>query len=163
MMGRMGKAMAVGVLGVATAAAAQGGAASEYFNGDPLHIGVGNPNGAQASAWADAHLAAAQTRIETLLAVKGERTAENTLREYDEATRELDLAGSGASLLTNASPNKDLRDVGDEVSQKVSAAATALALNPDVYHALQAVGAKTANTATRYYLEHTLLEYRLSG
>ena len=173
MMGRMGKAMAVGVLGVATAAAAQGvaaqgGAASEYFNGDPLHIWVGNPNAAQARAWTDAHLAAAQTRIETLLAVKGERTVENTLREYDEATRELDLAGSGASLLTNASPNKDLRDVGDAMLQKVSAAATALSLNPDVYHALEAVDAagaeKTgADTATRYYLQHTLLEYKLSG
>jgi thimet oligopeptidase len=160
--------MAVGVLGVATAAAAQGIAASEYFNGDPLHIWVGNPSAAQARAWTDAHLAAAQTRIETLLAVKGERTVENTLREYDEATRELDLAGSGASLLTNASPNKDLRDVGDAMQQKVSAAATALSLNPDVYHALVAVDAagagKTgADAATRYYLQHTLLEYKLSG
>jgi thimet oligopeptidase len=158
--------MAVGVLGVATAAAAQGGAASEYFNGDPLHIWVGNPNAAQARAWTDAHLASAQTRIETLLAVKGPRTVENTLREYDEATRELDLAGSGAGLLTNASPNKDLRDVGDAMLQKVSAAATALSLNPDVYHALEAVdaaGAAGADTATRYYLQHTLLEYKLSG
>ena len=163
MMGRMGKAMAVGVLGVATAATAQGGATSQYFNGDPLHIWVGNPNAAQAREWADAHLAAAQTRIETLLAVKGPRTVENTLREYDEAKRELDLAGSGASLLTNASPNKDLRDVGDEMQQKVSAAATALSLNPEVYHALEAVDAAAADTATRYYLEHTLLEYRLSG
>ena len=163
MMGRMGKAMAVGVLGVATVAAAQGGAASPYFNGDPLHIWVGNPNAAQAREWVDAHLAAAQTRIETLLAVKGPRTVENTLREYDEATRELDLAGSGAGLLTNASPNKDLRDVGDEMQQKVSAAATALSLNPDVYHALEAVDATAADKATRYYLQHTLLEYKLSG
>lgn len=166
MMGRMVQAMAVGVLGVATAAqggAAQGRAASPYFNGDPLHIWVGNPNAAQAREWADAHLAAAQTRIETLLAVKGERTVENTLREYDEATRELDLAGSGASLLTNASPSKDLRDVGDAMQQKVSAAATALSLNPDVYHALEAVDAAASDTATRYYLQHTLLEYKLSG
>jgi thimet oligopeptidase len=155
--------MAVGVLGVATAAAAQGGAGSPYFNGDPLHIWVGNPSAAQAREWTGAHLAAAQARIDALLAVKGPRTAENTLREYDEAVRELDLAGSGANLLTNASPNKDLRDVGDEMSQKVSAASTALSLNPDVYHALEAVDATSADTATRYYLQHTLLEYKLSG
>jgi len=45
-----------------------------------------------------------------------------------------------------------------------SAAATALSLNPDVYHALEAVDAAGAektggDTATRYYLQHTLLEY----
>jgi thimet oligopeptidase len=130
---------------------------------DPLHIWVGNPDAAKAKAWADAHMTAAQAQIDAMLAVKGVRTTENTLRLFDEAQRELDLAGSGASLLTNASPNKALRDVGDEVVQKVSAQATALSLNPDVYHALQAVDTKTADAATRYYLEHTLLEYRLSG
>jgi thimet oligopeptidase len=108
-------------------------------------------------------MAAAQAQIDALLEVKGARTVENTLRPFDEAQRELDLAGSGASLLTNASPNKELRDLGDEVSQKVSAQATALGLNPDVYHALQAVDAAAADKATKYYLDHTLLEYRLSG
>jgi thimet oligopeptidase len=151
-------ALGAGILGLATTVAVAQSAVS-----DPLHIWVGNPNAVQARAWADAHLAAAQAQIDALLAVKGARTVENTLRPFDEAQRELDLAGSGASLLTNASPNKELRDLGDEVSQKVSAQATALGLNPDVYHALQAVDAATADKATKYYLEHTLLEYRLSG
>jgi thimet oligopeptidase len=131
--------------------------------GDPLHIWVGNPDAAKARGWADAHLAAAQAQVDELLAVKGVRTVVNTLRPFDEAQRELDLAGSGAALLTNASPNKELRDVGDEVSQKVSAQATALSLNPDVYHALQAVDVADADRATQYYMQHTLLQYRLSG
>jgi len=156
------RVMGAGVLGLATTLAVAQSAVS-----DPLHIWVGNPNATQARAWADAHLAAAQAQIDALLAVKGARTVENTLRPFDEAQRELDLAGSGASLLTNASPNKELRDLGDEVSQKVSAQATALGLNPEVYHALQAVdaGASAAaiDKATKYYLDHTLLEYRLSG
>jgi len=151
--------MAVGGFGVVAAI----GAAQAMAANDPLHIWVGNPDAAKAKAWADAHMTAAQAQIDAMLAVKGVRTTENTLRLFDEAQRELDLAGSGASLLTNASPNKSLRDVGDEVVQKVSAQATALSLNPDVYHALQAVDAKTADAATRYYLEHALLEYRLSG
>jgi Zn-dependent oligopeptidase len=154
--------MGAGVLALATTVAVAQSAVS-----DPLHIWVGNPSAAQARAWADAHMAAAQAQIDALLAVKGARTVENTLRPFDEAQRELDLAGSGASLLTNASPNKELRDLGDEVSQKVSAQATALGLNPDVYHALQAVDAAASGAvmdkATKYYLEHTLLEYRLSG
>src|ERR1035437_4619298 len=161
---RIGRAMGVGIVGLGTVmAAAQGGTGWDSKLGDALHIWVGNPDAAQAKAWADAHLAAAQAQVDLLLAVQGPRTTENTLRRFDEAQRELDLAGSGASLLTNASPKKELRDVGDEVSQKVSAQATALSLNPDVYHALQAVDATKADAATKYYLEHTLLEYRLSG
>jgi thimet oligopeptidase len=161
--------MAVGIVGPGTVAAwAQGGSGWDSKLGDPLHIWVGNPDAAKARAWADAHLAAAQEQVDALLAVTGSRTPENTLRRFDEAQREMDLAGSGAGLLTNASPDKELRDVGDEVSQKVAAQATALSLNPDVYHALQAVdvsglGKTAADEATKYYLEHALLEYRLSG
>ena len=164
MMRRMVKAMGIGVVVAGAAvASAQGGAGWDAKLGDPLHIWVGNPDAAQAQAWADAHLAAAQAQVDALLAVKGTRTVENTLRAFDEAHREMDLAGSGAALLTNASPKKELRDVGDEVSQKVSAQATALGLNPDVYHALQEVDASKADAATKYYLQHALLEYRLSG
>jgi thimet oligopeptidase len=160
----MAKAMAISVVAAGAAtAAAQGGSGWDAKLGDPLHIWVGNPDAAKARAWADAHLASAQAHVDALLAVKGERTVENTLRVYDEAQREMDLAGSAAGLLSNASPKKELRDVGDETLQKVSAAATALSLNPDVYHALQAVDASKADAATKYYLEHTLLEYRLSG
>jgi thimet oligopeptidase len=135
---------------------------------DALHVWVGSPDAAGARAWADAHLAAAQGLIDGLLAVTGERTVENTLRAYDDAQCELGLAHSGAGLLTNASPNNALRDVGDEISQKASAASTALALNPEVYRALQAIGVPASDggaldTATKFYLERTLLEYRLSG
>jgi thimet oligopeptidase len=161
MVGRIVKAMAIGVVVAGSAVAAAQGWDRKL--GDPLHIWVGNPDAAQARAWAEAHLTAAQEHVDGLLAVKGPRTVENTLRAYDEAHREMDLAGSGAGLLTNASPKKELRDVGDEMLQKVSAAATALSLNPDVYHALQAVDASRSDAATKYYLEHTLLEYRLSG
>ena len=93
--------MGIGVLGVGTAAAAaQGANGWDAKLGDPLHIWVGNLDAAKARAWADAHLAAAQAQVDALLALKGERTTENTLRRYDEAQRELDLAGSGAALLT---------------------------------------------------------------
>jgi thimet oligopeptidase len=162
-------AMGAGIAGLATMTAAeQGGNGWDVKLGDPLHIWVGNPDAAKARAWAEAHLAAAEAQVDALLAVEGARTPENTLRRFDEAQREMDLAGSGASLLTNASPNKELRDVGDEVAQKVAAQATALSLNPEVYKALQAVdtsglGKTGADAATKYYLEHVLLEYRLSG
>jgi thimet oligopeptidase len=155
--------MSAGVVGLGTMAAVGEVGNWDAKLGDPVHIWVGNPDAAKARAWADAHMAAAQAQVDVLLAVKGARTIENTLRPFDEAQRELDLASSGGSLLTNASPNKELRDVGDEISQKVSAQATALSLNPEVYHALQAIDTTEANTATQYYVQHTLLQYRLSG
>jgi len=154
--------MSVGVLGIATAAAGAQPTALSTLK-DPLHIWVGNPDATQARAWADAHLAAAQAAVDKLLAVKGARTVENTLAPFDEAQLELEMAANGGSLLTNASPNKALRDVGDEVSQKVSAAATALSLNVEVYNALKSLDATSDGAATRYYLEHSLLDYRLNG
>jgi thimet oligopeptidase len=154
--------MSVGVLGVATAVAGAQTSAESALK-DPLHIWIGNPDAAQARAWADAHLAAAQTAIEQLLTAKGTRTVENTLAPFDQAQLELEMAANGGSLLTNASPNKALRDLGDEVSQKVSAAATALSLNVEVYNALKSINGGSSDTATKYYLEHSLLDYRLNG
>ena len=75
-------AMGIGLVG-AGAAMAQSGAGWDAKLGDPLHIWVGNPDAAKARAWADAHLAASQAQVDALLAVKGERTVENTLRPFD--------------------------------------------------------------------------------
>ncbi|HEV2647339.1 MAG TPA: M3 family metallopeptidase [Acidobacteriaceae bacterium] len=131
--------------------------------GDPLHIWVGGTDVTRVQGWADAHLAAADAEVQALVAVSGSRTVENTLRPFDEAQRELDLAGSGASLLTNASPQKALRDLGQQISQKVAARATELSLNVQVYQALAAIDASNSDAATRHYLENVLLQYRLSG
>ena len=97
--------MSVGVLGVAIAVAGAQTSALSALK-DPLHIWAGNPDAAQARAWADAHLAAAQAAIDKLLAVKGARTIDNTLAPFDDAQLELETAANGGSLLTNASPNK---------------------------------------------------------
>ena len=58
---------------------------------------------------------------------------------------------------------KDVRDAGQELAQKVQEANTVLSLNQDVYRALKAVDVSAADPATRYYMERTLLEYRLAG
>ena len=86
---------------------------------DPLHVWVGVHDAAAAKQWADAHLAASQKQIDALLAVKGTRTVENTLRPFDIAQTELELAGSGGGLLNAASPKKELRDAGQEISRQV--------------------------------------------
>src|ERR1700687_772255 len=81
-------------------------------------------------------LDAAQKSISQLLAVKGPRTIENTLTPYDEAISKLDLAGGQSGLIQLVSPDANVRDRAQALVQKVSAATTAVSLNPAIFYAL---------------------------
>ena len=109
------------------------------------------------------YLATAQKDIETLTAVKGPRTVTNTLALYDDAVRNLDSASYFAGLMQQVHPDADFRDKAEEMTRKVSAAATALSLNQDVYKALSGVDLSKADAATKYYVSRQLLEFRLAG
>jgi thimet oligopeptidase len=111
----------------------------------------------------NAQLDSAQKSISQLLAVKGPRTIENTLTPYDDATAKLDLAAGQSGLMQVVSPDANVRDRAQALVQKVSAAATALSLNPAIFHALAGLDASKADPATQYYLKRTLLEFHLSG
>ncbi len=108
-------------------------------------------------------LAWQQQQIDTLLAVAGEKTLENTLRPYDDAVATLSAAGSLASLLDSVHPDKAVRDKARELTQTVAEAATALSLNQGVYRALAAIDMASADPATAHYVSQTLLNYRLAG
>jgi thimet oligopeptidase len=109
------------------------------------------------------HLAAAQHSIDTLLAVKGARTIENTLAPYDEAVRQNNSAAYFAGLMEQVHPDSAFRDRGTAMLTKASAAQTAIALNHDIYNALAALDLSKADAATRYYVQRQLLEFRLAG
>jgi len=130
---------------------------------DALHIWAGKLDRPATETWVAAHLAKEQKHLDELLAVKGQRTIENTLRPFDDAQNELNVAGSQAYLMYALAPQKDVRDAGQALAQKVQQAASALALNQDVYRALVAVDVSAADSATRHYMERILLEYRLAG
>ena len=104
-----------------------------------------------------------QKSIDQLLAVKGARNVENTLVPYDNAIRSLDTAGYQSGLMQTVSPEAAIRDRAQAMIQKVSAVATALALNQGLYHALVALDVSKADSATQYYVQRTLLEFRLAG
>jgi len=129
---------------------------------DPLHIWVGTKDPAAAGKWVSAHLEQEQKCIDELKAVKGPRTIENTFRPYDNAINEL-LLGNQAGLLYSVAPQKELRDAGQALVQKVSEVADQLSLNQEVYRALAAVDVSSADPGTRHYMQRTLLEYRLAG
>ena len=130
---------------------------------DPLHIWVGKLDRPAAEKWVGEHLAREQKFVDTLLAAKSPRTIANTLQPFDDAQNELGVAGSEAYLMYAVAPQKDVRDAGQALAQKIQQANTVLYLNQDVYRALAAVDMSAADAATKHYMERTLLEYRLAG
>ena len=134
-----------------------------------------SPEVVQPSVWAakpdlagfdksvDEHLAAADRSVKAVLAVKGNRTVENTLQPLDDADREIKTAVSLAGLVEQVHPDATFRDRGSAAKVKGSAASTAINLNPDVYHALASIDLAGADAETKYYVELQLLLFRLAG
>jgi thimet oligopeptidase len=115
------------------------------------------------TAWVSARLAAHEAALATLLAVEGSRTPENSLRHYDEAVKQLSLAGAQAGVLNSVAPEKAVRDQAQMEAQRVATAGSALSLNRQVYEALAAMSLEGASQTTKHYVERTLLGYRLAG
>ncbi len=108
-------------------------------------------------------LAQARRYLDRLLAAKGARTIENTLLPFDEAQRQLNAAAYFASLMQQVNPETAYRDAATAMTNKVGSAQTGLSLNRPVYQALSAIDISKADSATRYYVKRTLLEFRLAG
>ncbi len=115
------------------------------------------------TAWVSARLAAHESSLAELLAVKGERTPGNSLLLYDKAIEHLTLAGAQAGILNSVAADKAVRDQAQMEAQRVAMAGSALSLNREVYDALTAIKLDGASPATKHYVERTLLGYRLSG
>ena len=115
------------------------------------------------AGWVSARLAAHEAALTALLAVNGPRTAQNSLRLYDEAIEQLCLAGAQAGVLNSVAPDKAVRDQAQAEAQRVAMAGSALSLNRKVYEALVAISLDGESPATRHFVQRTLLSYRLSG
>jgi thimet oligopeptidase len=124
---------------------------------------TGHPNAAAFAKIHKQHLANAKAAIDRLLAVKGTRTIENTMRPYDDAILELDATSAQSSLMSNVHPDSALRNAADKAEQDASAFATELSLNRKVYDAIAALGTNQPDDETRYYVWRTLRDFRLSG
>jgi thimet oligopeptidase len=108
-------------------------------------------------------LDAARRSIDKIVAVKGPRTIDNTLANYDDAVWHINAAMYFSSLMEAVHPDAAFRDRATAMTRKVSAAQTALSLNRSVYQALAAVPVSQADPATQYYMRRQLLEFRLAG
>ncbi len=134
---------------------------------DELHIWSALKSGENAKVWVESHLAASRAKIAELLAVAAPRTVENTLTPFDRACWHLRMAGSQSGAMFMVHPLAGVRDAAQQLQQVISAESVALNLNREVYKALEAlepvIAASEEDAATKYYLERTLLGYRLSG
>jgi len=109
------------------------------------------------TAWVATHLAAHEAALAALLAVKGPRTPQNSLRCYDLAIEQLSLAGAQAGVLNSVAAEKAVRDQAQLEAQRVAQAGSSLSLNRAVYEALAAISLEGASSATEHYVERTLL------
>jgi len=130
---------------------------------DTLHLWNGPATAEAAKQWTDHHLAASREKIATLLAIEAPHTVSNTLTLFDQAQWHLRMAGSQTGVMFMVHPASGVRDAVQDLSQAVSAEGVALSLNQEVYKALASIDATHEDAATQYYLERTLLGYRLSG
>jgi len=147
----------------APAEAARAHAARAGLPAEEPPIWAGRPDPPAFATLAVERLARATRALDRMRAVTGRRTPANTLAPYDEALIELDGLGSQASLMENVHPDAAMRAAAEKVTQQTSAFATDLSLDRQVYDALVAMDLSGADDATRFYVERTLREFRLSG
>ncbi len=105
----------------------------------------------------------AKAALDQLLTIQSKRTIENTLTLYDNILTHLDAVSNQTSLLQNVHPDGAMRTTAEQLSQKALAFATELSLNRAVYDALAAIDLSDADGKTKFYVEKTLLNFRLSG
>src|SRR5579875_2955644 len=137
--------------------------ANATASADSLHLWSALNSAEDAQAWAEAHLQAHRERIAELLSPASSRSAVETLALYDQAAWHLRMAGSQAHVMFMVHPLAPVRDAAQSLSQVVAAEGVKLSLNRDVFKALEALDVSGEDAATRYYLERTLLGYRLAG
>ncbi len=124
---------------------------------------TGRPNAAAVKTRTEKRLANAKAALDRVLAVKGQRTIANTLEPFDEVSRQLDMAGSQCGLLEETSPDSTTRTTAEGMSQVISKFVTELSLNRKLYDAVAALDLADADAETKYYVQRTLRDFRLSG
>jgi len=111
----------------------------------------------------DGRLKHARELLDQLNNLKEKPTVENALSVYDNILLELDAAGAQAGLMENVHPDSVMRASSEIFSQKVSAFNNDLSLNRKVYEALAGIDQTNLDAQTKYYLQKTLRDFKLSG
>ncbi|MDP9203334.1 MAG: M3 family metallopeptidase [Gemmatimonadota bacterium] len=117
---------------------------------------------ADARALVDRSIANASLSLERVLAVKGRRTIDNTLRPYDEHLIRFN-AGQIVGLLQGVHPDSAVRAAAADGMRRRDSVSTSWRLDPRLYRALSAIDTSGADAETRYYLKRRLASFRRAG
>ena len=127
----------------------------------PFFAGVTDP-GSLARIVND-RLAAARATLEQLTSASTSRTAEQTLRTYDNIQVHISAAKELAYVVRQLHPDAAMRTAAETLAPAVEAFETELALNPAAYGALSAVSIAGAPADLARYLKLKLDDYRRDG
>jgi Zn-dependent oligopeptidase len=127
----------------------------------PFFTGLDDPD--SVTKQLGGHLDVAQQKLDELVAFKGTRTVENTLRLYDEITFEISSANGPSNVIANLHPDAAMRKAGESVLVRAKTMDGDKLLNRVVYDALASIDASRADAQTRYYLARELRRFQLDG
>ncbi len=124
---------------------------------------------AVAGSWADwlseraeAQLVAAEHHTERLRSMDG-AAADAVLQRWNEIARQLRSVASLASLMANVHPDERVRDLAEDLEQRVQGVYTDLGLDRDCYRVLSSLDPAGLDAGARRVLERSLRDFRRSG
>jgi thimet oligopeptidase len=123
----------------------------------------GLSNAASLQSIVDGRIARARQSLDQILAVRGPRTAANTLRPYDDMLAELNTAAEEASVLAAVHPDDGVRRAGDELERKAVGLSAEIQLRSDVFTALTAIRTDGLDADTKYFLAREIAQLRRTG
>lgn len=127
----------------------------------PFFAGVTDP--AALTTLVNEHLAAGRELLGQLTTASGPRTAEQTLRTYDNIIVHINAARDLASVVRQLHPDAAMRTAAETLGQAAESFETELALNPAAYGALAGVRTAGAPADLKRYLTLKLDDYRREG
>ena len=111
----------------------------------------------------ESHLAKAQEKLAQLIAVKGARTIDNTLRLYDEFGFETQQVGGPANVVARLHPDEAMRQAAEAILVRERTLEAQALQNRSVYDALGSLDLTKADAETRYYVARERAKLRRSG
>lgn len=127
----------------------------------PFYQGI--TDAASLTPMVEGRLARAQQLLDRLVAVKGERTVENTLRLYDDIQTEILNADGPNEIARTLHPDAKVIATAEGLAQRIIMFRAGISLNRRVFDALAAIDLTGAPADARYYLSQELAEFRRQG
>lgn len=120
-------------------------------------------NPAMLASMVDGDLAEARAAADRLAAVKGRRTANNTLRPFDDANNAMDNATALAGIATQVHPDSLIRAEGLRAEERITRFRAGFEADPRVYRAFAAIDTTPLTPEERFLVARVRRSYHRAG